>query len=195
MFAALRTSRMAPCLQRTATDCRMRRYETGFDGFSGANFTTAAQDTAFANTTELQRLATLIANGKNGGGNAVVIGEWGLAGERVIRTLECKMMTPGLLVSRSYAQACLRRQHNSPRYPLARGFWHSPPARVLPPSRHLCHGDVISTLRMRGGRAGHLRVSCKQNSVRCLPPVAAAVPAEHCCRATHCSTSSSSGDR
>ena len=60
------------------------RYETGFNNFSGPNFTTAAQDTAFANTTMLQRLATLIANGQKAGGNAVIIGEWGLAGERVI---------------------------------------------------------------------------------------------------------------
>ena len=60
---------------------KLRRYETGFDGFSGSSFSTAAQDIAFANTTMLQRLATLIANGKNASGNAVVIGEWGLAGE------------------------------------------------------------------------------------------------------------------
>ena len=57
-----------------------RRYETGFNGYGGSSFSTAAQYTAFANTTMLQRLATFIANGRKNGGNAPVIGEWGLAG-------------------------------------------------------------------------------------------------------------------
>ena len=57
-----------------------RRYETGFNGYGGSTFSTAAQYTAFANTTMLQRLATFIAIGKKIGGNAPVIGEWGLGG-------------------------------------------------------------------------------------------------------------------
>ncbi len=59
---------------------RCCRYITGFNGFGGSNFSTAAQYTAFANTTMLQRLSALISNGTTNGGNAPLIGEWGLAG-------------------------------------------------------------------------------------------------------------------
>ena len=61
-----------------------RRYETGFNGFGGSNFSTAAQYTAFANTTMLQRLSALISNGTANGGNAPLIGEWGLAGAHFV---------------------------------------------------------------------------------------------------------------
>ncbi len=57
----------------------MRRASTGFDG-QGTHPMTAAQYTAFANTTMQQRLSTFIANGTKYGGNAPLIGAWGLAG-------------------------------------------------------------------------------------------------------------------
>ena len=59
-----------------------RRYETGFNGFDGQGThpSTAAQYTAFANTTMLARVSTYITNGKKSGGHAPLIGAWGLAG-------------------------------------------------------------------------------------------------------------------
>ena len=41
-------------------------------------------NTAFANTTMLQRLSALISNGTANGGNAPLIGEWGLAGAHFV---------------------------------------------------------------------------------------------------------------
>ena len=56
------------------------RYETGFNGYGGSSFSTAANYTAFANTTMLQRVSTFIANGKKNHGTPPLFSEWGLAG-------------------------------------------------------------------------------------------------------------------